>query len=277
MRLRASLASLICLLAVAPAHAADEITSCTMGGPTPGSKTIRFDLPEGTDFLSLEPRGTRPVRPVSDEKNWHLAEGIVIVNLDTHAIEAYRVESSGSAPRRVIVRADGTTVVDQGTTAPDGPFYHTSIRNRPGLPAGSYLAVGFGTDGSAAFPNEQWGAQVRLAGTHACTPYGAGATFEFDQSRFGGGTQVYLGPYGMARDIEHARTIAPADLVVGLMDAAVQGSGTARLAFETPAGSGVVEDAIVPFVSTEGTHRFTGSYDGIYPLLLVAGVALDLP
>ncbi len=260
------------------AQAADEITLCPMGGPTPGFKAIRFDLPEGSDFLGIEPHGIRQQRGLSNSDNWHLTEGIFIVNAATFELEAYRVESAGSSPRRVVVRSDGTTVVDQGTTAPDGPFYHNASRPRAGLPAGAYYAIGFGSDGGKTFPNEWWSVDVRIAGDHACTPIGTGTVFDIDQGRFQGGTHAYVGPVGTADGITHTEAMpAGTDIVVGLMDAAVQGGGEATIDYDMPLGDGTVEDEIVPFVSVGGEHRFDATYQGAFPMILVAGVAVNLP
>lgn len=274
---------IICSLTALGARA-DEVTVCPMGGPTPGYRAIRFNLPQGSDFLGLEPHGTRASRVISDNTNWHLASGVFIVNASTRQIEAYRVESVGSAPRAVVVRSDGADVVRQSTTGPDGPFYHTASKPRSGLAPGTYYAIGFGSDGGTTTPNEWWSYDVRVEGTHSCSSVGNGAVFDVDNTEFAGDTQVYAGAVGAAEGITYSMPQpSNVDFVVGLMDAAVQGSelgggeGGAELAFQMPSATGVVEDEIVPFASGAGTHDFEGSFQGAFPMLLIAGVAIDLP
>lgn len=279
--MRKSLASLVAsatLLALPSAQAADEVTTCPMGSPTPGFRVVRLELPEGSDFLTITPHGLRQQRGASGDQNWHLAEGIFVVNADTLDLEAYRVEAIGVSPRRLVVRADGTQVISQETTAPDGPFYHTAQRPRAGLAPGTYYVIGFGSDGGTSLPNEWWSVDVRVSGKHACTPIGTGTIFDIDHTEFSGGTQIYAHVAGIAMDNRYALpTPAGTDLVVGLMDASVQGPGEATIGYQTPLASGDVIDEIVPFVSIGGEHRFTGSFQGSFPMLLIAGVAIDLP
>ncbi len=269
---------------VGAAARATEVTTCSMGGPTPGYRAMRFELPQGSSFLGLEPYGTRPFRPVSNNTNWHLASGVYIVNAATKAIEAYRVESTGSAPRAIVVGLEGGETTKVSTTTPDGPFYHTASKPRAGLAPGTYYAIGFGTDGGTATPNEWWSYDVRIEGEHKCTSIGDGVVFDVDNTEFTGGTQIFAGAVGSAEEIKHTMPLPDnIDLVVGLMDAAVQGSeigggeGGAELEYAMPSGDGVVEDAIIPFSSWSGAHDFEGSFQGAFPMLLVAGVALDLP
>jgi hypothetical protein len=274
---------IVCTMMATVAHS-EEMTVCPMGGPTPGYRAIRFDLPQGSTFLGLEPHGSRATRVVSDDTNWHLASGVFIVNAQTLALEAYRIEASGTAPRALVVTADGTQLVRQPTTAPDGPFYHTAAYPRSGLPAGSYYAIGFGSDGGTTTPNEFWSYDVRIEGHHSCTSIGNGTIFDVDNTEFTGGTQVYAHGAGKAEGISYSMPQpGSVDVVVGLMDAAVQGSelagtgGEATLGFQTPLGSGLVDDSIQSFVSKAGPHEFEGNFEGVFPTLLVAGVALDLP
>jgi len=60
------------------------------------------------------------------------------------------------------------------------------------------------------------------------------------------------------------------------MDAAVQAVGEAELDYSMPSASGTIEDEIEPFVSLGGRLDFEARYAGPYPLMLIAGVALDL-
>jgi hypothetical protein len=249
-----------------------------MGGPTPGYSVIRFDLPDGADFLGIEAGPGRPMRVADDGKNWHLAQGAFVVNAATFDLEAYRVISSGTVPRRTVVRAEGSTLLDEANVGPDGPFRHTASRPRAGLPPGSYYAIGFGSDGDPRFPNAPWYFDVRVSGRHACTPIGNAQIFDVDHTRFEGGTQIYSHGVGYAEGIGYTMDVpASTDIVVGLMDAAVQAAGEAELRYEMPGGSGDVDDEIEAFVSVAGEHRFEADFHGSFPLILVAGVAVDLP
>lgn len=265
---------LLALVALAGVARADEITTCVFGSPTPGYRVIKLELPEGTNFLSIEPHGARSTRVTGDE-SWHLAHGLIVVNAETLAMEAYRVEAIGSSPRAVVVAADGTAVARQGHPAPDGPFYHTTARPRSGLPAGTYYAIGFGSDGSATQPNEWWGADLRLAGRHRCTTLGAGEVFDIDHTEFRGGTHAYAHAAGIGEDLTYEHTTSRR-LVVGFIDAAVQLAGEAEVTYSMPSGSGTINDEIVPFASLGGPLKFDASYSGLYPTILVAGVALDI-
>lgn len=250
-------------------------TTCSFGGPTPSYRAIRLDLPEGSHFLGLELRGTRSQRPTGDGGNWHLAQGIAIFDVSTGEIEAFNVSSSGSFPRRTVVRSDGETLVDHPDIGPDAPMGRSASRMRAGLRPGSYYVVGFGTDGSRSLPNEWWAADVRVAGTHACTPIGSGEVFDHSHADFTGGTQMstFGAGHGEATTLgfETSR-----QLVFGLMDASVYGPGDMELGYTTPTGSGVLDDEIIAFHSGAGAYSFEASYSGLFPVVAIAGVALDL-
>jgi hypothetical protein len=253
---------------------AETITLCPLSDFTPSFRAVRFDVPNGASFFSIESHTTRPAR-ISDDGNWHLAGGVVVVNADTLALEASRVETFATDPRGVVVR---TAVADGGRTAvftPDTPFYHSASRPRAGLAAGSYYAIAFGTDGGSQGPNEFWSYDVRVSGVHACTSVGSGTVFDIDHTEFSGGTQVYAPGVGTAESITYAFD-TDADLVVGLMDADAQADGEATLDYAMPLGSGTVHKTITPFVSTAGTHSFSAGFTGLAPEVLIAGVALDL-
>lgn len=268
------LATLLATLSSTLGARAAAITTCVFGGPTPGYSAARLELPEGTDFVSIEKHGGRPGRFAGPE-SWHLAQGMLIIDAATLDIVSFRVESVGSAPRAVVVDVDGTRVARQEHPGPDGPFYHQAAHPRPGLAPGTYFLVGFGSDGGRAFPNDWWGADVRVGGSHRCTPVGTGEVFDFDQTHFDGGTHAYAGPVGHAEGITLSWE-TPRQLVVGLMDAAVQAVGEAELDYSMPSASGTIEDEIEPFVSLGGRLDFEARYAGPYPLMLIAGVALDL-
>jgi hypothetical protein len=275
------LALLLCLASstiALPARAAD--TDCAFGGPTPGWAAIKLTLPTGTPFLTLELGGARTARPVYEDQNWHLAEGVVVINAATNAIEAFRIESAGMAPRRAVVRNDGSAVVDQAIPAADVPYEHHTHRLRDGLPAGTYYVVAFGVDGGKALPNEWWRAGVQVGGQHPCTRIGSGTTFDIDHTDFTGGTQAYVPGAGYADAITHGFTIPQEqEMVVGLIDAQTQirAASTVELSYEMPSGTGSFSQDLIPFVSAPGPFAFEASFAGTYPVIAIAGVAIDLP
>lgn len=268
------------LVGTAPARANTE---CVVGGPTPGYQALRLDLPSGSSFLTLELSGARTSRPVYQESNWHLAQGIIVVNADSVAagtpeIEAYRVASMGMSPRRVVARTDGSSVVDEAVPAAEVPYVHEAARLRDGLPAGSYLIFAFGLDGGAAMPNEWWTASVQVEGSYQCSWFGEGETFDYDHTDFSGGTQVYLPGAGHASDISLEFT-TPRDVAFGLMDAQTQGrvaGSDAELSFAMPSASGAFSQQLMPFLSLGGEFSFRARYSGWSPLVLVAGASLDM-
>lgn len=261
------------MIVALPARA-QTVTTCSFGGPTPGHRVARLDLQQGTDFLSIELLGGRTPR-VAAEESWHLVQGLYVLNAETLALEAFRIEATGVGPRRITVAADGQVIAAQSAPKPDGPFVHAAARPRAGLPAGSYYLIGFGSDGSPAFPNDWWGADVRIGGDHRCDLLGSGEVFDYDHTQFSGGTQVYAQPAGMAERITLAFE-SGRQVVVGVMDASVQLAGSAQLDYQMPSAAGTVDDEIQPFVSVGGTFSFEGRFAGLYPTLLVAGAAIDL-
>lgn len=258
------------------ASSTEATTTCSFGGPTPSYRAIRLDLPAGSHFLGLELRGTRSQRLVGDGNNWHLAQGIAVFNVSTGDIEAFNVSSSGSFPRRTVVRVDGETHVDHSGAAPDAPMSRSASRLRASLPPGSYYVVGFGTDGGRNLPNEWWAADVRVAGSHACTPIGSGEVFDHSHADFTGDTQVSTFGAGHAEATSFGFE-TPRRLVFGLMDASVYGPGQMELGYSTPTGSGVVDDEVVAFHSVAGPYTFDASYSGLFPVVAIAGVSIDLP
>lgn len=273
----ALLAALLSLCTFAPAQAAE----CSFGGPTPGWHALKLNLPEGSSFLTLELGGARSSivgRPVQDDNNWHLAQGIFVVNAQTRALEAYRIDSQGMAPRRIVARHDGQTFVEQNAPAPDVRYEHHASKLRPGLPPGQYYVIAFGTDGGRMLPNEWWSAGLQVQGTHSCAVIGAGETFDFDHTDFSGGSQVALPGAGRGEGLARAYN-TQRGIVVGLMEAQTQARavGSATLEYATPTATGRLSQQIVPFVSSAGAYSFSASYQGYYPTVLVAGVALDLP
>jgi len=276
-RLKQTVASVVVLVMGAALPASASVTECHFGGPTPGWRAVTLDLPQGSDFLGIELRGTRATRPVRDGSSWHLAQGIYVIDAETLEVIAFRIISAGSDPRRVRVIADGTTVADQAVTSPEAQLIHAEKKLVPDLPPGTYHVVAFGTDGGRALPNEWWSADLRVGGSHSCAAVGSGEVFDYSHADFEGGTQINAGPVSYADGSTFSFT-SERSLVVGLLDAAVQGEGEAELDFLMPnAVTGTLEDELEPFVSTIGTHDFTARFAGPYGMVSIAGVALDLP
>src|SRR4051794_10935749 len=96
-------------LGVADARAGDT-TSCAVGGPTPGARVVRLDLPHGADDVSLQ------LRP-SSATGKRTVQGLFLLSARTHRLVAYRIAADGSAPERNRVSAGGTDVVDEGNPA----------------------------------------------------------------------------------------------------------------------------------------------------------------
>lgn len=251
-------------------------TDCSFGGPTPGWQVIRFDLPQGSSFLTLELGSIRTQRGFNDNNNWHLASGILVVNAETWKIEAYRISSKGMAPRRVVL-SDGTTKTTQDVTAADVPYEHQRSGFRDGLPPGSYYIISFGSDGGSTLPNEWWSAGVQVSAHVACTGIGDGATFDYDQTDFSG-TQIYVPGAGVGDGLTLS-VHNDREIVAGLIDVETQGRTVSNVSlhFDMPTGSGDLSQQLVPFLSVGGDYHFAGSYQGEYPLIGIVGVGVDLP
>jgi len=261
---------------VAPVTARAD-TTCAFGGPSPGFKAVRVDLPKGSDFLNIRFTTARPQRPVGDRSNWHLVQGAAVIDIATGKLVASRVGAWGMSTRRATVEADGVAPGSQSFTGPDAPFEHTLYTRIPNLPAGSYYVIVFGADGDKKTPNEWWGADVSVAGEQRCTALGDGSTFDFDQSDFTGGTQVNVFGPGYAEGVSKSFTTTRR-MVFGVLDAQTELVGNAALDYTLPDGTiGHVSEQIVPFVSTGGTFNFRATYQGVFPIVTVTGVALDLP
>jgi len=213
--------------------------------------------------------------PAGDRSSWHLAEGVAVINASTGALVTWRVASYGSSPRRAVVESSGMQVARQEFTGPDAPFVHQVTAPVPSLAPGSYYLVGFGTDGDRRLPNPWWGAEVHLAENVPCTPVGSGETFDYDQTDFSGGTQVAAWGAGIAQD-EHLSFHLARHLVFGLMDVATQVAGSAKLDYEIP-GAKASATQITAFASTDGDYSFTANFAGIFPVTVIAGIALDIP
>jgi hypothetical protein len=265
--------SFLALAAAIVPGSANADTLCSMGGPTPGFKAIRVDLPSGSNYLGIELKASRTTRPVDDGASWHFARGVMVLSSNFDLI-AYRLEHSGVSPKTVIVDEQGQHVV-QPAPGVDGPFVHLQQQLVPGLPAGSYYVVGFGVDGDRRLANEYWSVDVRAQGAWSCNSVAIGETFDLNQSH-ARGSQVYAANVGVADDavLEYAST---RQLSVGLLDCDTQLVGGASCSLTTPGGQTVEsEDEIVPFVAGPGTSSVTFEYEGTFPVIALAGASFDL-
>jgi hypothetical protein len=213
---------------------------------------------------------------MSDAKNWHLGQGVFVIDEATRALVSYRISSEGSAPRRAVVAMNGSDPIVADTPGPDEPFVHSDLVAAPGLGPGRYLVVAFGSDGSAAAPNDQWSGQVQLSGSHPCLPIGVGELLDVNHTDFRGGQQVSTYGVSAMDGVSYSKTI-DRDLIVGFMDASTQLAGDATLSYAMPGGRmGIVDDAIVPFVSSRGPHSWTASAHGVAPIVSVVALQVDL-
>jgi hypothetical protein len=261
-----------------PARAADPTTRCSFGGPAGTSRVFRLSLPAGSSFLRVTQSGTRVSRPTGTTSSWHLATGVFVIDEATQRIVSHRISNEGTATRRTVVDAEGTGLprTDVTTPGPDTPFIHSDLSTVPGLAPGSYLVVAFGSDGDAALPNDGWGGYVEVSGAHTCEFLDAGRILDVNHADFSGGTQVSTYGAGYVDGASLTRGLA-SDLVVGFMDAGTQVVGDAALDYAMPSGTGTVQDAIVPFVSTGGPFEWTAHLTGVSPIVSIAGVEVNLP
>lgn len=249
-------------------------TACTLAGPTPGFKAIKLDLPQGSSYVGLELGGARTTTVGNDGSSWHFSRGVFLLDADLNLL-TYRIQNSGSAPRRTVVEVGGQRqVVDAGST--EAPFVHSAQKLIPDLAPGTYYAVAFGSDGSNRVPNEFWSADVRVQGAQSCSQVAVGSVFDLNHTDFSGEAQVYSSGIGVADEIEGSLTSSKR-LVLGIMDASVQFEGDAELDYTLSNGAtGSLDDEIVPFVTGPGTSTFTASYSGAFPIISISGIAVDL-
>jgi hypothetical protein len=279
-RLAAVTLTLVWAFVMRPASAAT--TKCSFGGPAPGFKAVRLDLPSGSSFLNIEILGTHDIHGLNtgDGDGWHLAQGVVLIRSSDGAIVASRLSSAGSSPPGAIVRAGG---VDSGkipVPAADVALSHSFGPAVPFLDPGSYYAIAWGAGGRGpGGPPDAWSASVEVEGAHNCAALGAGEVFDLDQNDFTGGTQVTAPGIGHM-DGAWVEMPSSRSLVVGMIDAAVQGagSGEARVDYLTPSGaSGTADREVEAFTGGAGTYLFTAHVTGLLPVVAVNGVRIDLP
>lgn len=259
-----------------PARAAETTTRCHFGGWTGTYRVMRLELPGGSESLNLIHTASRLSR-VSGPESWHLAVGAFVIDESTGELMAYRVENLGTNPRRVVAESGAERSVEAPLPGPDTPFAHSDLSSRVfGLPAGSYLIVAFGSDGSPTPPNDQWGGEVEVAGRHTCSILDTGELIDVNHTEFTGGTQVAT-PLGAVLDGASLTKDVAHDLVVGFIDAGFQGGvGTATVTFEHPGGSELVDRDIVPFVVPGGTLRWTATLQGAGALASIVALGIDV-
>jgi len=252
-----------------------------MGGDAPSFQVLRLDLPTGSDYLGLGIGGRKSVQVVhQNEKDWHLSSGIVIVNAETRAVGAYWIWAAGAvgggAPPHAVVEIDGTSFVNQPTPISGGVMFDEGGAVPPGLPPGVWYAIGFGIGGGEDIlgPTE-WRATVISDGISSCEPLAVdGEMFDFNQTHFSGGTQIYASGLGIADNIQLTYSTSRR-VVAGLMLAGAGTHADAELNYTFPESSGRIHKDIAPLSSTTGPHHFDASYQGYWPNIVISGVAFD--
>lgn len=262
---------------------ASASTTCRVGGPAPSASVARLELPHGSALHALRLSVTRPSLPVGGRAAWHVAAGVGIVDAASGQLVTARVINVGSSSRRVVATLDGERVVYQDVPAPDAPFEHQGGTPVPSLPAGTYYLVGFGADGDRAQPSAGWTAELNLEESITCSRVGGGDVFDVDHTEFSGGTQVSGYGAGTTRDVSYELT-TDRSLVFGLIDAATQLTPTtedsgmgAEVDYDFGGRRGIVRETIVPFAAMDRPLSFRARATGGFPLVLVSGVAFDIP
>jgi hypothetical protein len=281
-RATASLLAALVLSAGVPGARAQDPSTCTFGGPAGTFSVAKVDLPQGAPQLAV--RITTPIQTAmqptalaGDRSSWHLATALAILDANGRLL-ASRLQQSGSSPRRVVVTYDGTGVAHQDFVGPGAPFNHQGGAAPDTLPAGTYYVVAFGSDGDARIPNPAWSAQVTFGRSISCLPLNLGGTvFDHDQTDFSGGTQIAA--YGAGSGSELGlRWHANHPLNLTLLDAATQLVGSSTLQLRGPDGrSATVTDGMGAVSGSRGTYTVRGAFRGAFPLLLAAGVSIELP
>jgi len=264
--------ALVATAALAPAARA-EVTTCAFGGPTGVQRHMQLHLPYGASDLTLELDASAQVPGGVSRASRHLAAGILVVDLATKKVAAYRIYHQGVGPRRAAVTADATGPLSVDVPGPGLPFEKDGQEPTPGLPAGDYAVVAFGSDGDTATPNPWWGARMTVSGSHSCTTSGAGRIIDLDATDATSGTSVAAGPALYAEGAAIEAQLG-GDLVVGLLSAFAGAGSEARLAFSHPSGDGVVENALVPFASAPG--RFAWQVDALGPVAAADVVGVEV-
>lgn len=268
-----TLSALLVGAALASPASAAEVRPCTFAGPAGTASVLRVDLPKGSPSLAL--RVTTPTRlvdtspqSVASSGGWHLATQIALLRAGTRALVASRAVQVGSSSRALVLETAGQRV-SAAVPAVPAPFRHVGAVVPAYLSPGSYLLVAYGTDGSPALPNPSWSAEASFGAPVTCTPLRVGVTLlDRDQTAFTGDTQ--LAAYGAGTGAGATSWQTRSRYVVGFVDAATQFAGDAQVLGSLPRGARVeVRNGVRSFASGGGTYRFSASWTGAFPVVLV--------
>jgi hypothetical protein len=269
------------LCCVVPARA-DLPSTCAFGGPAGTFSVAQMSLPAGAPQLAMRittpaQTPTEPTALVGGRTSWHLATGVAVVDARTGRLVASRYVQSGSSPRRVVIAQGGTQVVREDVVGPGAPFNHQGGTGPDSLRRGNYYVLAFGSDGDARLPNPWWSAEITFGGTTSCVPFDVrGAVYDHDQTDFTG-TQVSAYGPGEGSGLGATWT-CPHRLLFGVLDAASQLAGSSTLSLRSPDGRRhAVTNALVSFTGGRGRYAMTGSYQGLFPLLLATAMSVDVP
>jgi hypothetical protein len=271
------LAVLITCIGAQAVSSATGSTTCLLGGPAGTASVLRLVLPRSASTIALRVTsptslGARSSDIFGGRSSWHLVTGLSIVRASNDQLVASRFVQSGSSPRRLALSAAG---LDERVDllAPGAPFNHVGGDAPDVLPGGVYYAVAFGSDGDRALPNPWWSAELTVGAPVDCTPLAVGAEiFDHDATDFRGGQQVSAYGAGHAANARLDMRV-PRKVVVGMVDAERQLVGSVRVLYRLPRGvSRSVADRLTGFAGGPGRYSFTATYDGLFPLVLVAGV-----
>jgi hypothetical protein len=255
---------------------AEGVSSCAAGGPGPGYRILKLDLPNGSEFLTMQIKASRQTRPNDGPNAWHQSIGVFVLNANGMKMQAYKLQNIGMAPRHAVVD-NGDTRQEADTVGPDVPIVHTHQDPASSLAPGTYYIIIASSDGGAPLPNDYWFASVQFSGTGVhCDQIGHGDLIDIDQSEFTGGTQTYVPIAGAASGISDTYSTARAYTVLFTI-AETGGIGDASLDYALPgAVTGTAHNEMKAFVLPGGTSTFTASYSGLYPLIAVEGLSFDL-
>jgi len=281
VRVGLSVVVLSTLWCVVPARA-DLPSPCTFGGPAGTFSVAKVSLPAGAPEFAM--RITTPAQTptqstalVGGRTSWHLTTAVAVVDARTGRLVASKYVQSGSSPRRMVVAQGGTQVVREDVIGPGAPFNHQGGSGPDSLRSGRYYVLAFGSDGDPRLPNPWWSAEVTFGDATSCVPFDApGAVYDDDQTDFTG-TQVSAYGAGAGSNLGLTWT-CPRRLLFGVLDAATQLAGSSTLSFRAPDGRrGAVINGQLSFTGGRGRYAMTGSYQGLFPLLLATGMYVDVP
>lgn len=260
--------------AVVPAIAAD-IVPCQLAGPAGTSSIVQVDLPHGSPSLALRVTTAAPdsAQTMGRSGSWHLATQVAVLRASNGRLVAHRAVQFGSTPRSAVATTSGKDMRVDAPATP-APFRHVGASVPAYLPAGRYLLVAYGSDGSPVLPNPGWAAEAAFGVPVRCVPLHTTATLlDRDQTSFSGGTQLTAPGIGIGTGTR--MTWQPRQhFVVGLADTGTQAAGDAHLTGVLPDRRKVeVRNALQPFSGGPGTYQFSAEWTGAFPLVLVCALA----